>query len=67
MCLARGVVGEWMRGLALGTGGVLDGVSVLGLRWCGWCRLGVASGIGPGSGGVGWCYVSVRCQCRFSV
>ena len=50
MCLARGGVGgerdEWMRELGLdfnnpvGTGGVLDHVSVFWLRWCGWCRWG---------------------------
>ena len=50
-----------MRGLGLdftnpvGTGGVLD-VCVFWLRW------GVGRGLGPGSGGVGWCYVCVRCE-----
>ena len=39
--------GEWMRELGLGftnpvgTGGVLDNVSVFWLRWCVWCRRGV--------------------------
>ena len=58
-----------MRGLGLdftnsvGTGEVLD-VSVFRLRWCRW---GVGKGLGPGSGGLGWCYVSVRCESGFSV
>ena len=42
-------------------------VSVLGLRWCGWYRWGVGNGPGSGSGGVGQCYVCVRCESRFSV
>ena len=63
MCLARGGLGgeggEWMRGLGLdftnpmGTGGVLD--------------VCLCFGLGPGSGGVGWCYVCVRCESGFSV
>ena len=74
ICLARGGVsgegGEWMRGLGLdftnpvGTGGVL---SVFWLQWCGWCRWGVSRGLGPGSGGVEWFYVCVRCESGFSV
>ena len=78
MCLARGGVGgeegEWMRELGLGftnhvgTGGVLDvclcfgcgGVGGVGGEWVGaWTRVG--------SGGVGWCYVCVRCESGFSV
>ena len=66
--------GEWMRELGLGftnpvgTGGVLDiclcfgcgGVGGVGGEWVGvWTRVG--------SGGVGWCYVSVRCESGFSV
>ena len=39
-------------------------VTVFGLRWCVW---GVGMGLGPGSGGVGWCYVCVSCESRFSV
>ena len=31
-------------------------MSVFGLRWCG---RGAARGLGPGSGGVVWCYVCV--------
>ena len=74
MCLARGGEGgEWMRELGLGftnpvgTGGVVEHVSVFWLRWCGWCRWGVGRGLGPGSGAVGWCYVCVRCESGFSV
>ena len=68
MCLARGGVGgegaEWIRGLGLdfnnpvGTGGVLDvclcfGCGRVGGEWVG--------GLGPGSGGVVFCYVCVMC------
>ena len=28
---------------------------------------GVGRGLGPGSGGVGWCYVCVRCESGLSV
>ena len=69
MRLTRGGVGEWMRGLGLGftnpvgAGGVLD-ECVFGLQWYRW---GVGSGLGPGSGGVGWCYVCVSCESGFSV
>ena len=59
--------GEWMRGLGLGItkpvaiGGVLD----VCLFWLWWC---VGGGVlGPGSGGVGWCYVGVRCESGISV
>ena len=61
-----------MRGLGLGftnpvgTGGVLDvclcfgcgGVDGVGGEWV---------GAGLGSGGVGWCYVCMRCESEFSV
>ena len=77
MCLARGGVGgeggEWMRGLGLGlykscgNSGSVGRVSVFRLRWCGWCRWGVGRVLGPGSGGVGWCYVCVRCESGLSV
>ena len=64
-----------MRGLGLGlinpvgTGGVLDvclcfgcsGVGGVGGEW------GEGRGIGPGSGGVGSCYVCVSCESGFSV
>ena len=62
--------GEWMRGLGVGfnnpvgTGGVLDVCLCFWLRWCMW---GVGRGLGPGSGGVGWCYVCARCKSGFSV
>ena len=61
----RGWRGEWMRGLdftnPVGTGGGVGHVSVFGLRWC---RRGVGRGLGPGSGGVGLCYVCVSlCRC----
>ena len=61
-----------MRGLGLGftnpvgTGGVLDvclscgGVDGVGRKWL-WV------GLGPGSRGMGWCYVCVRCESGFSV
>ena len=39
-------------------------VSVFGLQWCRW-RVG--RGLGPGSGGVGWCYVCVSCESGFCV
>ena len=70
MRLARGGVGgeggEWMRELGLGftNRGSVGHVSVPWLRWCGW---GVGRGLGQGSGGVGWCYVCVRCESGFSV
>ena len=65
ICLARGGVGgevggEWNRGS-------IGRVSVFWLRWCGWCMWGVGRGLGPGSGGVGWCYVCVSCESGFSV
>ena len=78
MCLAWGGVGgegvsgqwgEWMRGLGygftnpVGTRGV-GRLSVFGLRWCGW---GVGRELGPGSGGVGWCYVCASCESGFSM
>ena len=48
-CVNRGSVGR---------------VSVFWLRWCGWCRWGCGGGcwLGPGSGGVVWCYVCVSCN-----
>ena len=36
-------------------------MSVFWLRSCGWRMWGVGRGLGPGSGGVGWCYVCVSC------
>ena len=68
LCLARGCVGgeggEWI-GFGVyqscGNRGSVGRVSVFWLRWCGWFRWGVGRGIGPGSGGVGWCYVCLRC------
>ena len=39
-------------------------MSVFRLRWC---RLGVGSGLGSGSGGVGWSYVCASCEPGFSV
>ena len=75
MCLTRdgvgGERGEWMRGLGLGftnpacgNRGSVGRVSVFWLRWC---RRGVGRGLGPGSGGVDWCYVGVSCESGFSV
>ena len=71
MCLARtvwverGCVDERI-GFGLyqscGDRGSVGRVSVL---W--WCRWGVAWGLGPRSGAVGWCYVCVRCESGFSV
>ena len=43
----------------VGTGIVLDVCLCLGLRWCRW---GLGMRLGPGSGGVGWCYVYVGCE-----
>ena len=48
-------------------GGGVGRVSVFGLWWCGWCMWGVGSGHGQGTGGVGWCYVGVSFESRFSV
>ena len=72
MCLARGGVGgeggECMRGLGLDftnpvrTGGVLDGCLCL---VCGGVGGEWVVGLGPGSGGVGWCYVCVTCESGF--
>ena len=45
-----------------GNRGSVGRVSVFWFRWCGWCRWGVGRGLGPGSGGVGWCNVCVRCE-----
>ena len=62
--------GEWMRGLDLGftnpvgTRGVLVVCLCLG---CVWCRWGVGRGLGPGSGGVVWCYACVSCESGFFV
>ena len=39
-------------------------VSVFGLRWC---KLGMGSGLGPGSGRVGLCYLCVNCESGFFV
>ena len=50
-----------------GNRGSTEGVSVFWMRWCGWCMWEVGKGLGPGSGGVGWCYVCVRCESGFSV
>ena len=61
-----------MRAFGLGftnpvrTWGVLD-VCLCKFWWCGWCTWGVGRGLGPGFGGVGWCYVCVRCVSGFSV
>ena len=74
MCLARSGVGgkgggEWMRGLSLyqscGNRGSVG--RVFWLRLCGSCRWRVGRRLGPGSGGVGWCYVCVGCESGFSV
>ena len=47
--------------------GSVGHVSVFGFRWCGWCRWCVGRGLGPGSGGVRWCYVCVICGPGLSV
>ena len=75
MCLARGGVGgeggEWMRELDLGfTNPVwIWGVGRVSVFWLRWCRWGVARGLGPGSGALGWCYVCVSLDslCRWQV
>ena len=67
MCLVLGGVGERIVfGLyqSCGNRGSVGRVSVLWLRWCRW---GVGRGLGTGSGGMGWCYVCVRCESGFSV
>ena len=73
MCLAR--LQEWRRGVdekigfglyeSYGNRRSVGRVSVFGLLWCGWCMWGVGRGLGPGSGGV--CYVYVSCESGFSV
>ena len=50
-----------------GNRGSAGRVSVFGLRWCVMCRWGVGRWLGPGSAGVGWCYVCVSCESGFSV
>ena len=52
-----------------GNRGSVGRVSVLWLCWCGWCRLGVGRGLGPGSGGVKCFYVclSPDSLCRWQV
>ena len=50
-----------------GNRGSVERLSVFRLRWCGWCRWEVGRGLGPRSGGVGWCYVCVSCESGFSV
>ena len=45
-----------------GNRGSVGCVSVFGLRWCG---LEVGSCLGPGSGGLAWCYVCVSCESGF--
>ena len=66
MCLARvgvdGEGGKWMRGLVLGFTNPVGTRGVFRLRW--W---GVSRGFGPGSGGVGWCYICVSWEFRFAV
>ena len=42
-----------------GDRGSVGHVTVMWLRWRGWCRWGVGRGLGSGSGAVGWCYVGV--------
>ena len=71
MCLTRvGVGGEGDERIGFGlyqscgNRGSVGRVSVFWLLWCGW---GVGEGRGPGSGGVAWCYVSVRCESGLSV
>ena len=62
--------GEWIVfGLyqSCGKRGSVVRVSVFWLRLCGWCMWRVGRGLGPGSGGVGWCYVCVSCESGFSV
>ena len=44
-----------------------EGDSNVGVGSGGWCRWGVGRGLGPGSDGVGWSYVCVRCESGFSV
>ena len=63
--------GEWVRE-RIGFGlyqscwsrGSVGCVSVFWLRCCGW---GVGRWFGPGSGGVGWCYVCVSWESGFTV
>ena len=50
-----------------GNRGSVGRVSVFWLRLCAWCWREVGRGIGPGSGGLGWCYVCVSCESGFSV
>ena len=50
-----------------GNRGSVGRVFVFCLLWCGWCRWGMGGGLGPGSGGMGWCYVCVSCESGISV
>ena len=51
----------------MGTGGVLDVCLCFGCGVEGCVGGGLVGWLGPGSGGVGWCYVCVRCSSGFSV
>ena len=51
----------------VGTWGVLDVCLYFGCGGVGGVGGGMGREIGPGSGGVGWCYVCVRCESGFSV
>ena len=48
-----------------GSRGSVGRVSMFWLRCCG--RWIVGKGLGPGSGGVLWCYVCVSCESGLSV
>ena len=57
----------WVESVVSGLGlGFTNHVGTCGVFWVAvvW---GVGRGIGPGSGGVGWCYVYVSCESGFSV
>ena len=64
-----------MRGLGLGFTNPVGTREVLDVCLCflcggvgvGGCSWGVGKGHGPGSGGVGWCYVCMSCESGFYV
>ena len=69
MCLARGGVDERIGfGLYQSCGNMGSvGRVCFGCSGVGGVRWGVGRGLGPGSVGVGWCHVCVRCESGFSV
>ena len=55
-----------MKGLGLGFTNPVGTWGVLDVYLCFGCG-GVGRGLGPGSGGMGWCYACVSCESGFSM